>query len=263
VHRVLIDAKLPGVGEIVAVEGEEAHHALRVKRLRPGDHFELLNGRGEVGVARVIDHGGARADTAAPRRRPRAGVLLGELEQRTGVDPVVPRVEIFSAVPKGSRADDLVDQLAQVGAALWRPLSTRHGVVDLRSVRLDRLARIAREAAKQSGRPWLMDLGGPVPLDQAPTIQTEGQPRPAVVIAHPGAPCYRPTGAGVVRLLIGPEAGFSPDEVESAVRAGATPAGFGPHVMRIETAAAVAAAIIIHAEQTLRTAPGVLPHTAD
>jgi 16S rRNA (uracil1498-N3)-methyltransferase len=62
-------------------------------------------------------------------------------------------------------------------------------------------------------------------------------------------------------LLIGPEAGFTPDEVELMVSAGAIAAEFGPHIMRIETAAVAAAAIVLNAERSSKTGSTVPPHT--
>ncbi len=260
-HRVFIDADLPVAGDPLVIEGEEAHHALRVKRVRPGDALEILNGRGDIGVARVIDHPGPHAGSSQPRRHARPDTLNAVIEQRTHHAPVTPRLEVYSAVPKGARADDLVDHLAQIGAALWRPLSTRHGVVDPGSVRLDRLSRIAREAAKQSGRPWLMELDAAISLGRGVQAGGSAHERVALVIAHPGAPAYRSCGAGTVRLLIGPEAGFTPDEVELMVSAGAVAAEFGPHIMRIETAAVAAAAIVLNTERPSKAGTTVPPHT--
>lgn len=260
-HRVFFDADLPDVGDPLVIEGEEAHHALRVKRVRPGDVLQILNGRGDIGVARVIEHPGPHAGSSSPRRHARPDTLSAVIEQRTHHAPLNPRLEVCSAVPKGARADDLVDHLAQVGAALWRPLSTRHGVVDPGSVRLDRLSRIAREAAKQSGRPWLMEVDAAISLDRSVQAADPGHGRIALVVAHPGAPAYRSCGAGTVRLLIGPEAGFTPDEVELMVSAGAIAAEFGPHIMRIETAAVAAAAIVLNAERSSKTGSTVPPHT--
>jgi 16S rRNA (uracil1498-N3)-methyltransferase len=151
---------------------------------------------------------------------------------------------VWSATPKGPRAAELIEQLSQVGAAAWRPLMTERGVVDPGDVKVERLRRVALESAKQCGRAWVMEIGDPSPLDAA--LGAGDEP---VVVADAAGGRYRPAaGAASVRVLIGPEGGWSDAErVAICAAPGITFASFGPHVMRIETAAVAAAAIILDA----------------
>lgn len=218
----------------VLISGDEAHHAVRVKRVREGEHVIVLDGKGLVIRCRVV---------SAKRE-----LELEILSQRR--EPVAcPRVHVYSATPKGPRVDWLVDALVQVGAARWTPLHTKLGIVDPRQTKLDRLGRIAIEATKQARRPWQMSIGPQASLDEA--LKADEAVR--LVIADAGAPTYQSSGAEELRLLVGPEGGWRPEELEQAQAAGATPASFGAHTMRIEMVCPVATSIILEVERRNRS----------
>lgn len=239
-HRILVDHADFEPGQTLKIEADEARHAARVKRLRPGDALELLNGRGGIAQATL-------EEIARDRSGP---VLLLRITEAATLPPLSPRLTVLAATPKAARADELVDALSQVGAAAWRPLSAARTVVDPRPTKLDRLTRIAAEAAKQSGRPWLLRIGPSITLEQA---LAEAHTRDVVLADASGDP-YQPSGAEEIHLLIGPEGGFEPRELEQARRAGVRMHSFGPHIMRIETAAVAAAAIILNAERSAAAA---------
>lgn len=217
----------------LTVSREEAQHAVRVKRAEVGERVRLLDGTGGVGIGEVV---AVRPD-----------LVVRLLEYRIE-PPALPRVEVWSATPKGPRLEDMIEQLSQVGAALWRPLETEFGVVEPGEGKMERCRRVARESAKQCGRAWIMEIGEAAALDDAAAGRAvifgdaaadtgAGTPR--------GAPPWQ--GHACVRLLIGPEGGFSAREVERLREAGAVGTRFGPHVMRIETAAVVGAGVILSA----------------
>lgn len=228
-HRIYLPGVDPAIGTRVPIEGPEAHHAVRVKRLSAGDDLELLNGAGLVARARIISAPGAAKD-----RTP----VVVEIDQVTTVPQVYPRVEVCCALPKDARVADLIDGLCQVGAASLTPLRTERSIAP-RKDRSERLDRIAVEAAKQCGRAWMLQFGDAMSLEQALGLPGER------VLAHPGESALRTRATGPVRLLIGPEGGWSPRELAMARESGALLSGFGPHAMRIETAAIVACAAII------------------
>jgi 16S rRNA (uracil1498-N3)-methyltransferase len=235
-HRVWLDGPPPTPGDLLRLTGDEARHAVRVKRLAPGDHLELLDGAGLRAHA-VVERTSTPGSGAT-------GVWLDIRIASTGVaDPVSPCLEVCSAVPKGPRAAELVEQLSQVGAASWRPLVAERSVVDPGDAKLDRLRRVALESAKQCGRPWVMAIDDEITL----TAALDG-PGPVIVADASGGPLRAATAPAPLRLLIGPEGGWTPRELDAIAAAPtATLARFGPHVMRIETAAVAAAAVIINA----------------
>jgi 16S rRNA (uracil1498-N3)-methyltransferase len=218
-----------GTSDTLLIEGDEARHAVKSKRLAAGDLLRVLDGRGTVAVARVTD------------TRGRLGLTI---EQREVADHVRPAVHVMSATPKGPRVEELVEGLVQAGAASWSAMQTKLGVVDPRESKLSRLDRIAVESAKQAQRPWLMTLGDKVTFEQA--LRPEAGT--AIVLADVSGGSYLRTGAPAVRLLVGPEGGFVPAELDAARAAGAKIVNFGPHVLRIETACAVAAGVILAVE---------------
>jgi 16S rRNA (uracil1498-N3)-methyltransferase len=156
-----------------------------------------------------------------------------------------PRLEVLSAAPKGSRLEDMIDGLSQVGADAWMLLETDRAEVDPRPGKLERLRRVAAEASKQSGRPWLLEIGQSVQL--AAALGRAGPGRSVVVADVSGEP-YSRRGEPEISLLIGPEGGWSPAELAAVRRSSARVCRFGPHTMRIETAAVAAAAILLDAE---------------
>ncbi|MCA9311944.1 MAG: 16S rRNA (uracil(1498)-N(3))-methyltransferase [Phycisphaerales bacterium] len=214
----------------LTVEGEEARHALRVKRMGAGDEIEILDGQGGRLVGRILDAG---------------RTLTIEISAQERVPQLTPRLEVWAATPKGPRLDRMVDALCQVGAAAWIPTRFQHSVVDPRATKIERVERLVAEACKQSRRPWRMEIGRRADASDA---LTAGGDNVQVVVADGSGDPYTPCGRAVIRLLIGPEGGLSSSELNQATTAGARICRFGSHTMRTEVAAPVAAAIILARE---------------
>jgi 16S rRNA (uracil1498-N3)-methyltransferase len=234
-HRILVTQTIPDTGQVIAISGEEAAHAVRVKRLEPGDTLELLDGAGIIAAAEVRAIGrGSKRD---------GPTLEARITQRQEVLPAVPSLEVYTATPKGGRVDEMIDQLSQVGAATWGPLETARGIVEPRERKLERLERLTHEAAKQCGRAWLLRIERPATLSGL----LAGKDCRVILADASGIPYDPATVRGVprVRLLIGPEGGWTAEELDLARSLGAAIARFGPHTMRIETAAVAAAAVVM------------------
>ncbi len=236
VHRIFFP-DLPGQGREVRIDGEEAHHAVRVKRLAEGDIIGLLDGAGAVATARIgsIDkHRGEWSITA----------LVENCERAERARPVV---EVWASTPKGDRLETMIDGLSQVGAASWHALETERTVVEPRGGKIERLRRTCIESMKQCGRAWMLEIGPAGTLADA--LNAQGR---AIIMADGGGQDWqsaRATLGGMqsVRLLIGPEGGWTPEELQQARGKGAAVVRFGPHTMRIETAAIAACACIMTA----------------
>ena len=237
VHRITLSEQTPiEVGSCVAITGDEAHHAARVKRLAVGEGIELLNGEGGVYVSRV----------EALEKQGKGWMLVARVEELIQQGEPVPWLEACVAPPKGTRLESMVDMISQVGVASFRPLEARRTISDPRPGKLDRVRRVAMESAKQCGRAWTMRIGRPVLFKDA-LVQDDAT---TVVIADGSGSEYEPSGAERIRVLIGPEGGFTENELERAREAGARVARFGEHVLRIETAAVVACACVLSAERS-------------
>lgn len=252
-HRILEEATRVEEGGEVVIVGDEAQHAARVKRLGRGDVIEILDGRGGIGTAMIEEVG--RTSTGG---RQSEWILRARVEGVMRVAPTTPRVEVWSAAPKGSRLAEMIEGLSQVGCALWRPLLCERTVVEPREGKMERLDRVARESAKQCGRPWIMEIGEPVELRgvvralgemgqggdaQGRVLVADGSGVALWKLAIDGASSPA-TAHDVVRLLVGPEGGFSEREVSMMHEVGIERVALGAHIMRIETAAVVGAAML-------------------
>jgi 16S rRNA (uracil1498-N3)-methyltransferase len=219
-----------GPGE-VALEGPEAHHLTTVARVRPGDHVCLFNGDGHEYAAEVV---------AAERRRVTLRVTAVAMPQRELPFPL----EVAAPLPKGDRAQFLVEKLTELGVTTFVPLSTGRSVVHPRDTKLEKLERHVVEASKQCGRNVLMRVAGLA--DWNVYCRRTDLPR-ARFLAHPqlgGNPdalaSFEPS-AGVC-VAVGPEGGFADEEVGAARAAGWQVLDLGPRILRVETAALVLAA---------------------
>ena len=222
---------LPQSGETLTLSRDETHHARKVLRLDPGDAIGLLDGKGGVGEG-VIDAWVG-------------GEAIVRVTQAQQLAPTRPRIVIATAIPKGPRAQDMVDQLSQVGVARFVPLIAERSTVDPGEGKIERFERTVLESAKQCARAWVMEVGKAV---EPKTILAE--PHDVKLIAAPGGTTIgaadlvaKISSAASVLILIGPEGGWTDEELTIADTAGATRWSLGPHVMRIETAAVAAGAI--------------------
>jgi 16S rRNA (uracil1498-N3)-methyltransferase len=221
--RFYINAPLePGP---VRLSGPEAHHLAVVCRLRAGDRVCLFNGDGRE----------YRAVIAAADKRQ---VVL-DVE---GVD-APPRelpftLEVAAPLPKGDRAQFLIEKLTELGVTTFVPLTTRRSVS--REARLEKLARYVIEASKQCGRNVLLRVQ---PYADWESYCRRGELPATRVLAHVGEAGQPISPGEALALAVGPEGGFTEEEVQSAREAGWRAVGLGPRVLRVETAALVLTAL--------------------
>lgn len=230
--------------EFPRLTAEDERHARDVIRLGVGDGLIGLDGAGRAWplAVRAIEQRRLVLDvTGGPRQEPAPG---------TG-GTTSPRLVIGVSLPRGGRAEDMVDRLCQLGVARVVPLVAErtppHGR-EAGTRRASRLLRAAREACKQCGRLWFLELAPPVAAKEF----LAGAGRAPLAVLAPEAPeslgpwALRQTaeGARELHLAVGPEGGFTDEEETVAREHGATFARVAAHVLRIETAAEAAAAIV-------------------
>lgn len=224
---------VPAAGR-VTITGPEAQHAARVKRLEAGDEVTLAGGRGVVAICRVVE--------TRKERRSGEWEMDVDVTERREAARARPEVRVYASPPKGDRLEEMIDGISQAGAAGWAALMTKHTVVEPREGKLERLERTAVEAMKQCGRAWVLEMLGPVAFGRA----LERAARPVIADASGGA--YVASGAEAIDLFVGPEGGWSEEELAAARARGAQVARFGPHVMRVETAAVVGVGVVMATE---------------
>lgn len=236
-------------GGVLFIAGDEARHAMQVKRVRLGDTVRVLDGAGGIADGHIVAE---PVDESVPLAKKRERSLAVRVDSFTTAEPVTPRLDVWAATPKGQHVDELVDGLCQIGAASWTPMHAARSIVDPRPTKLERLDRVAVEAMKQCGRAWRLRIESPQGFADA-LVGDMILPGPPVriVLADSSGGAYVPSHAPRLRLLVGPEGGWTPAELDAARASGAQVVSFGPHVMRIETAAVVAAGIILAAERAI------------
>jgi 16S rRNA (uracil1498-N3)-methyltransferase len=211
----------------VELEGPEAHHVAVVCRVRPGDAVCLFNGDGREYAAEVVEVG-RRSVTVQVH-----GVAAPPREHGF-------RIEVAAPLPKGDRAQFLLEKLTELGATAFVPLQTARSVVHPRETNRDKLQRHVIEASKQCGRNVLLHVGALT--EWGAYIRRDDLP-PTRVAAHPwrddGAPSAVLRHSTDVALAVGPEGGFTDEEVAEARQAGWQTLDLGPRILRVETAAIV------------------------
>jgi 16S rRNA (uracil1498-N3)-methyltransferase len=216
-------------GDRAVLTGDEARHLSRVLRAKPGDEVVVFAGTAAEWPARIVRIGRDAVELALGDARP---------------DPprAKPRHTLAVALPKGERQKWLVEKLTELGVDRLVPLVTDRGVAEATPAAMARLERGVIEACKQCGRNSLMRIDRPLAVAGLLATLTAGD---AAVVADPHAPPLDTAAIGTAREivgLVGPEGGFTPEELAAAAAAGAVRAGLGPHVLRVETAAIALAA---------------------
>jgi 16S rRNA (uracil1498-N3)-methyltransferase len=157
----------------------------------------------------------------------------------------LPALTIASAVPKGDRADWLVEKLSEIGATRWVPLRTQRSVVHPEGVsKFDRWRRIALEAAKQSKRAGVMAIDELTPVAQL-LKASDGVSAIVLSTSRDAVPIQSQIANHKSQILyIGPEGGWTDEEETLMHSAGLTAVTLGPTILRVETAAVVAAGVV-------------------
>ncbi len=212
------------IGDI-QLDGSEAHHLATVSRVRAGDRVILFNGDGR-------EYGAAVQSIA----KKQVTLTIESIARPVRERPF--RLEMAVPLPKGDRGQFLIEKLTELGVAVYTPLQTQRSVVHPSDAKMQKLERYVIEASKQCGRNTLMAIE---PLAKWSNYLTQTDPTASKWMAHPGGLSvneFREASAQQnVVTAIGPEGGWTNDEVEQARGAGWQIVDLGPRILRVETAA--------------------------
>jgi 16S rRNA (uracil1498-N3)-methyltransferase len=223
-------------GRSCTLPSQQAHHALRVLRLKRGESVILFNGDGAEYAAEIVE---------ASRDRFALNVTGREVMDREAPFAVT----LAQAVSSGERMDYTIQKGVELGVAAIQPLEARRSVVRLSEDRAQkRLAHwkaVTIAACEQCGRNRVPRVLPLMQLDEFLADRTARRESERRVLLSPRSThglrdLERPSGAIV--MLAGPEGGFSPEEEHAAAQAGFVPIRLGPRVLRTETAAVAALA---------------------
>ena len=238
-------------GDTVAFAREQARQLARVLRARPGQRVVVLD---DSGLERLV-----RLTVVGPRE------ALGKVEETvSGRGEPSLRLVLYMAVLKGDRFELVLQKGTELGVAAFVPVLfarsvSRPDAMAWARGRRGRWERILREAAEQSGRSRLPRLGEPMTLEEAASAarglrlapwEGEGSRSLRSLLEGLDGP------PGEVSLLVGPEGGFEPWEVEVVRSRGFHTVGLGPRILRAETAAIVSTALVMHHGGQMEGGPG-------
>jgi 16S rRNA (uracil1498-N3)-methyltransferase len=223
----------------LTITAADHRYLVRVLRLQPGDTVTLFDGAGREVEARIERVGRAETELVlgAPHHRSDTAGAAG-----AGPEPLL---VLLTAVPRGPRMDLLVEKTTELGVSRIVPVLTERSVARPDAARRGRWEKIAREAARQCGRTHIPEVSAPIALAAA-LAAPELPPRRLVLWEGQGGSPLRSQldGHEPAALLVGPEGGFVPGEVEAARHAGFHTVTLGPRILRVETAAMVAVALV-------------------
>jgi 16S rRNA (uracil1498-N3)-methyltransferase len=223
-------------GQTLVLEDQEAHHAIHVLRISPGDAADVLDGCGGINHCKVVEV-------------TRNSVTLQVIQQHKQPPPPC-RVTLAQCLPKTKALDWLLQKATELGASRIVPLFSDHSEIHLDAATAQAKARkwnaASIETLKQCGTPWLPVVECPLPLDDflkngahaelniVASLQKEVRP---LIETLRGAHSDNRPFPGSVCVWIGPEGDFSPRELDLLLKAGTLPVSLGERVLRAETAA--------------------------
>lgn len=217
----------------IVLEPEASHHLAHVLRLGIGDSLTLFNGAGGEYPCEI---------TAVDMKNVR--VMTGAHREKNCESPL--DIHLGIAVSRGERMDWIVQKSTELGVSSITPLTTEHTGVKLKAERADKKVhhwrQIAISACEQCGRNRLPTI---YPL-QALNLWLESTvaERKFVLYHRADSPTRVGDVPATIALLVGPEGGFSENEIEAAEQAGYTSLRLGPRVLRTETAPLAAITIL-------------------
>jgi 16S rRNA (uracil1498-N3)-methyltransferase len=223
-------------GSLVEVTGDEAHHAVAVRRLREGERVVLTDGLG-TSVTGAVASTGKR-------------VFAVSVESVSYDDRPEPAITVVQALPKGDRGELAVEVLTEVGVDRVVPWAAARSVAVWKGERAAKShakwQATAREAAKQSRRAWLPTV---TPLASTADLAAVVGEADLAVVLHEDA--TEPLSAvdvpasGRIVVVVGPEGGIAPEELDALTAAGARSVRLGAEVLRTSTAGVVAVAALL------------------
>jgi len=222
-------------GQTFELDAQATVHLTKVLRLRAGDALVVFNGEGDGEFAAKVGAVGRRS----------ASIEIGEFVARDVESPL--ELVLLQGVSRGERMDYTVQKAVELGVSRIVPLLSERTVVNLKGDRQEKRREhwqgVVNSACEQSGRNRVPVV---MPITTFAAALTEEKQGLKLVLHHRAETGLAdlPMPQGPVSLLIGPEGGLSAQEIIAAEAAGFVPLCLGPRVLRTETAALAAIAVL-------------------
>lgn len=239
VPRIYFPA-ITGKGDEYDIGGENLRYVKSVLRMKKGDHLILFDGAGWEYEAVI--------------RNFSADGIKVEVLRKNRIQDDAPRITLFQALPKANKMDSIVQKATELGACRIIPFLSARSVPRLTAgkahARVSRWRSIATEAARKCGRADIPEVKDVLSFEEALTSTEEGALK--IIFweeeAERGIKTLlrdeRCEGAREISVIVGPEGGFSKEEVGSAVRSGFISVSLGKNILKVETAAVTILSII-------------------
>ncbi|MFN7290608.1 MAG: RsmE family RNA methyltransferase [Pirellula sp.] len=225
---------------VVSLPEPESHHATKVLRMKVGEEVELFDGVGNVASGVIVE-------------LDRRDVAVQVSQKRFEPNDHYGRLTLAVALPKGDRQRGTIEKLTELGADRLIPLETNFGVAEVTDRNAGRLERYATEACKQSRRNRMLQIDESMSMDNfCREILDLSESGFRTWVLHPPDACndfdsiqnltlqFLTNPLSGVIFAIGPEGGFSDDEIAKMKQAGARVLSLGERILRVETAVTVA-----------------------
>ena len=229
-------------GDEGVLRGKEAHHAVRVMRVKVGEPLTLFDGNGHEYQGRI--------------REILKGKVAVLLEECVSEDPQGIAVTVACALPKRLRMETIVEKLTELRVKAILPIFAERTVPRIRreeeAKKISRLQRIAAEAAKQCGASRLPEISKFFSFSEALALAPAYDL--ALFLDPEGSPlreCLKGKTAKRVLMAVGPEGGWSPNELGEARQAGWAPVSLGKSLLKVDTASLAAVSILHYALDSL------------
>ena len=224
--------------DIATITGSEQHHLRNVLRITPGETLRIIDGQGNVYTAEILD-------TPTDRSSSIARIQTHEFQA-----PRLPTLTLFQGLPKNDKMELILQKTTELGVTQIVPLHSERALQKPSQNRYERWHRVLISAAKQCKRAWLPELCKAQQFE-ASLSQLEKFSRCLLLSPHVGVPHIKtvlretPT-PNAIALFVGPEGGFSNQEITAAIESGCIPVTLGRNILRTETAAITTVAVIAY-----------------
>ena len=231
--------------DTATITDSEQHHLRNVLRLTPGATIRIIDGQGNVYIAEVLDIG-------TNRKPSEARILTHEFHAS-----LLPTLTLFQGLPKNHKMELILQKATEIGVTQIVPIYAAHALQKPSQNRYERWHRVVISATKQCKRTWLPKLCEPQTFEASLTQLDQfslclflnphsGQESP---VQHIREVLREVSRATAIALFVGPEGGFSNQEVTTAIESGCVPVTLGRNILRTETAAITAVAAIAYEYQ--------------
>lgn len=220
----------------IVIEGDEANHIIKVLRMKEGESLTLFDGDGNCvdGEIEKIEN---------------KMVFVKVIDRYASKTEPELKITLFQAIPKNPKMDLIIQKATELGVTKIVPVNTKRIVAKIeKEAKIERLQKIAYEAAKQCGRAYVPIVSSPVSFDEALKMASamDSGIIPYECEKDGKMSNYVSESTKSLAIFIGPEGGFEEAEVEKAISNGVKPVTLGKRILRTETAGLIASAVALY-----------------